>query len=145
MGLTAVSIATLRPLFRKILEKTTIISNKFGSSRGESRSRSQNQLTNRSSTGYIQAIEEEEIKLKRLQSKPGSEYSESSGIVYGGLPKDFVVTTTIQAMDGEQQQDKGTATKIQKRTFTQDDELPIMPIIYKRSEISTQRSFREDV
>lgn len=144
MGLTAVSIATLRPLFRKILEKTTIISHKFGSSRGESRSRSQNQLTNRSSAGYIKTIEEEEIKLKRLQSKPGSEYSESSGIVYGGLPKDFTVTTTIRAMDGEQQQDASATPKVQKKSFHRDDELPIMPVIYKKSEISTQRSFRED-
>ena len=150
MGITAVSVATLRPLFRKVLEKTVGLSYILGSGKGGSRQLS-SPNTNRNSRGYAKTYETEaeDIKMKRVQSqsRTRSENSDSSEMMFGSVPEEFMVTTTVKGMNDEQKK-PCAITKVKSRGSYRDDErpvLPAIPVIYKTSEIMTESSSREMV
>lgn len=81
--------------------------------------------------------------MTRLQSR--STHSDSSGIAFGVVPEDYKVTTTVQGNYAEGKHE-GVLSKSRVRN-SRDDERPILnpPIIYKRSEITTQRNVKEMV
>jgi hypothetical protein len=150
MGITAVSVATLRPLFRVVLEKTMGLSYILGSGKGGSRQLS-SPNTNRNSRGYAKTheIEAEDIKMKRVQSqsRTRSENSDSSEMMFGSVPEEYMVTTTVKGMKGEKKPCAITKVKSRGSSYREDERpgLPAMPVIYKTSEIMTESSSRDMV
>jgi hypothetical protein len=78
----------------------------------------------------------------RLESNNRSTHSDSSGIAFGGVPKEFMVTTMVKGMGSEPKSER-VLMKAQRGLKNQEDEQPILPIIYKTSEITTERNLRE--
>jgi hypothetical protein len=150
MGITAVSVATLRPLFRKALEKTVGLSYILGSGKGGSRQLS-SPNANRNSRGYAKTYETEaeDIKMKRVQSqsRTRSENSDSSEMMFGSVPEEYMVTTTVKGMKDEKNPCAITKVKSRGSSYRDNERpvLPAIPVIYKSSEIMTESSSRDMV
>lgn len=143
MGIIAVCLATLRPLFRVALERTIGITHKIGSGTKGSRTRPRSQPHDKASR-YWAASSNNTIKMNRLDSR--SEHSDSSGIAFGTVTSDYQVTTTVEGnLPGPR--NEHVLVKSPKVRNSRDDEMPILspPIIYKTSEVTTERNFREMV
>lgn len=146
VGIVAVCLATLRPLFRAAFEKTIGISHRYGTSRSGSRSRSRRsrRLDNSENLKDWPLPKDGPMQLTRLESR--STHSDSSGIAFGSVPKEFAITTTVKGVvNKEKTKHECVLTKAQKSFMSRDDERPILPIIYKTSEFGAQTDSRHDM